>query len=327
MKSLAGLSVLVALALGLAANGSAKASSPSALSSSRLLSSGRIRCTVAVQSEVQAGQALDLRFSLHNVSKRPVKISLWVFSAGLVLKAPDGTVYNSSAPYEALPGIPPPGPPRKLRPGKTMHLGPLDVPVRWNGPVEVIPECLGKWLPPLRVGVVAPPPPPDETAAVDEVVAASGHLLDQCRPEAPGVAVDGQIDAPSGTAPPMDAQCSISVTSEGPFLIAQALVLVPPTLQGVQIFQPYETLWPIDRFVPLTAGPPYEAIAWEFVVTGANAIPVAAATMSASNDSGLSEPFFDWNGTGWDQNGEGSCGGRGFSSGGTGPWIEFISAC
>jgi hypothetical protein len=58
-------------------------------------------------------------------------------------------------------------------------------------------------------------------------------LLDRCLPQTPGVPVDGQIDAPSGSAAPMDAQCSISLVSEGGFLDAHVLVLVPVGLTGV----------------------------------------------------------------------------------------------
>jgi len=81
----------------------------------------------------------------------------------------------------------------------------------------------------------------------------------------------------------MDARCSISVSSEGTFLVAQALVLIPTDLTGAQLYQPYETFWPIDNpFPEPLSDSPYEAIAWEFVVTRERAIPVAAATMAAT---------------------------------------------
>ena len=208
-----------------------------------------------------------------------------------------------------------------------MRLGLADVPVRWSGPLLITPGCLGKALPVLRVGVAAPWPRPDQSAAVDEVVAAAGHLLDHCRPQTAGIAVDGQIDPPSGNAPPMSAQCSLSISSEGGFLVAQVLVLIPPGLTAVQIFQPYETLWPNGHAVPLTASPPYVAIAWEFVVTRDKATPVAASTLTASKSSPQTAPSFSWNGRSWEQDGTATCGGTGFSWGGTGPDIEFISAC
>ena len=104
-------------------------------------------------------------------------------------------------------------------------------------------------------------------------------------------------------------------------------MLTPRGLSGVQIFQPYETLWPIGQFVGLASPPPYEAIAWAFVVTREKATPVAAASLTATNSSSQMVPFFDWNGSGWRQSGTYSCGGGGFAAGGRGPEIAFISTC
>jgi hypothetical protein len=296
------------------------------LRSSRLVLHGRVRCTASVKSEVQAGQAVSVKVVLHNVSKRAVKFSRWVFDAAVVLKAADGTTYDSNGFYAGLPGIPPPLP-TKIRRGARVLLSRIAIPVRWSGPLQLTPECLGKALPALSVRVGAPWPRPDQSAAADEVVAAAGHLLDQCRPQAPGVPVYGQINPPSGNAPPMNAECSLSIGWEGSFLVAQVLVLIPPGLPGVQIFQPYETLWPTGHWVGLASSPPYEAIAWEFVVTRYKAIPVAAATLSATNSSSQMAPFWGWDGSGWRLEGTGSCGGTGFAAGGRGPEIEFISAC
>lgn len=201
--------------------------------------------------------------------------------------------------------------------------------MRWRGPLQVTPECEGRALPKLRVSVTAPWPSPPPSTALGEVVAAAGHLLDHCLPQAPGVAVDGQIEPPSGSAAPMNAQCSISLSSQGGFWDAQVLVLVPVGLSGVQIFQPYELLWPNGSPLPVTlaAGPPYEAIAWEFVATRDKATPVAASTVTASTATGRSAASFTWNGKGWQSQGVESCGGNGFAWGGTGPDLEFVSAC
>ena len=125
----------------------------------------------------------------------------------------------------------------------------------------------------------------------------------------------------------MGAQCSLSISSEGIFWVAQVLVLIPPGLAGVQIFQPYETLRPTGHFAGLSTSPPYEAIAWQFVVTRDKAIPVAAATLSATDSSSRMAPSWIWNDSGWRQEGQSSCGGTEFAFGGRGPEIEFISAC
>src|SRR5262249_5613451 len=204
-------------------------------------------------------------------------------------------------------------------------------PVRWDGPLRITPECEGKTLHVLRVAVVAPGPPVDESTAIGEVVAATGHLLDQCRPQTPEIAVYGQIYAPSGSAPPMSAACSLTFDLEGTgFWVAQVLVLIPPGLASVTIQQPYELFGPpYDLLSGPTIPPPYEAIAWQFVVTQDGALPVAAATTDATNvgSSGQMEPSFAWNGKTWRQVGIGSCGGRGWAWGGISPTIDFISAC
>jgi hypothetical protein len=338
MKASAGVSLLAAIVLGLllwTGGQRANAARPpepgisrttAIASSSRLILDGRVRCTATVAPEVEVGRTLTVEFALRNVSRRPVKVQLWVFSSGLLLHAADGTTYDTSAPLEALPGIPPPIP-AKLAPGATRNIGSQEVPVRWPGPLRITPSCEGKTLPVLHVRVDPSAPPADDSAAIDDVVAAAGHLLDRCRPQTPGVPVDGRIDPPGGDAAPLEAQCSVSLESEGSFSVAQVLVVTPPSLPGVQIFQPYETLWPVGRFVPLPSSPPYEAIAWEFVVTSYGAAPVAASTLYSTKDSSRTVTSWEWNGTGWRGGGSGSCGGTGFASGGTGPFIAFISAC
>lgn len=329
MKVLACVTSSVALALGLSAwagTGPASAArdvqqviSTRALSSSRLLLHGRVRCTATVEPAVEVGHAVSVGLTLRNVSKHRATVSLGVFSAGIVLHAADGTTYDSAALDQFFVGIPPPTPFR-LRAGATKRLWPTDVPVRWPGPVRITPECLGKPLPALQVTVTAPGPPPDDGTAIADVVAAAGHLLDRCVPQAPGVAVVGQIYPPSGDAPPMDAQCSISLTPEGGFSVAQVLVVTPPGLAGLQVYQPYETLWPNGPGVaPLASDPPYEAIAWEFVVTGNGATPVAASTQTASNSSTQMLGLWSWNGTGFEQYGAGSCGGTSYTWGGHRP--------
>lgn len=132
---------------------------------------------------------------------------------------------------------------------------------------------------------------------------------------------------PPGSVAELNAECSLSLDSEGSFLVAQVLVVTPPGLTGVQVFQPYETLWPNGQFVGLSSSPPYEAIAWAFVVTRDKAVPVAAASLTATNPSGHIVPFYEWSGSGWSQSGSYSCGGGSFSAGGRGPELDFISTC
>jgi hypothetical protein len=126
---------------------------------------------------VQAGDALGVTFAFHNVSKRTVKVGLAPWDVGLVVKAADGTTYDTNklvAP--TIPYIPP----TRLPAGATKTLPGLGsiVRVRWSGPLRITPACGETRLPVLRIGVTAPGPPPSEQAAVADVVAASGRLLD-----------------------------------------------------------------------------------------------------------------------------------------------------
>ena len=265
---------------------------------------------------------MSVKFTLRNVSKRTVEV---YGDAWLVVHAADGTTYDSRVPFR---GLPVPAPlPTKIRPGATKSIGRVAVPVRWEGPLRITLGCVRKRLGPLHVAVLSPGPPPDATTAVTEVVAAAGHLLDQCRPQASGVPVDGQIYPPAGgTAPPMSAQCSVSITPKGSFSTAQVLVLIPPGLQGVTVQQPYELFDPSSGF--LSASPPYEAIAWEDVVTSGGAVSVVATLADAVDASPTSQmaPTYTWDGTAWVLTGTALCGFHG-GAWGPDPSVEFISVC
>jgi hypothetical protein len=341
MKGVAGVIVLVAVTLGLSAwlgteqadgsglsgasmtRASERGRSAATVSSSRIVLGGRVRCTATVASKVRAGKDLNVRFALHNRSKHSVTVSLSVFDPWLVMRASDGTTYDSTALSAGFISIPPPRP-VTIRPGATLRHSSGIVGVRWSGPLRVTPGCLGVELPVLRVRVKAPSPSPDESAAFDEVVAASGFLLDHCRPQTSGVAVDGQIDPPNGTALPMPARCSVSMTSEGTFWVAQILVVTPPDLAGVRVGLPYETLWEPYGSPGLSGTAPYEAIAWQLVVTRNGPTSVAAATVFATYDSTQSYPFWIGDGTAW-QGETAPCGGGGLSGGD--PQVNFIYDC
>ena len=173
-----------------------------------------------------------------------------------------------------------------------------------------------------RVGVAAAGRPLSPGNAAAEVVAASGHLLDNCRPQAAGVPVTGRIDPPSGDAPPMRARCSIALEPRRGFSIAQVLVVTPPSLQGVRIEEPYE------RLAWLKQGQDAEAIAWEFVVTRDGPISVDSFEVDATKSANRMAPDWNWTGSDWQGPGGSRCGSWGGGGGGAaGPMVEFISVC
>jgi hypothetical protein len=165
--------------------------------------------------------------------------------------------------------------------------------------------------------VTAAGAPHDARTAIADVVAAAGHLFDHCRPRQPGAAVVGRIDPPSGNAPPLRARCSVRFRHERGFWVAQALVVTPPGREGVRVSPPYERLSPSN----LTR--PYEAIAWEFVVTRDGATTVDGSERDATRPSARMAPSWTWTGSHWEGPGGAGCGGVGMS----GLTVEFISVC
>jgi len=293
------------------------------LSSSRLILGGRVRCTATVATPVPVGRVLRVRFSIHNVSQHPVKVQLARESLWLVVKGADGTTYDTRRAAEATGSLG--GPyiaPTMIRPGDTETRSLSYLRVRWSGPLRVTPGCAQAALPPIRVGVTAAGRPASGRTAVADVVAAAGHLLDNCRPQAPGVAVTGRIDPPRGDAPPMQARCSVSLERRRGFVIAQVLAVTPPSLRGVHVQQPYEKLaW-------LKPGRSAEEIAWEFVVTRDGAISVDSAEVDATRPANRMAPDWSWTGSDWQGPGGSRCGGFGGGGGGAaGPLVEFVSVC
>lgn len=330
-----GAALLIAIVLATAACGSShrsssKTSGTSAranglvvsaktVSSSRLIMDGRVRCTASVSRSVQAGNALGLTFAVRNVSDRTVKIVLSDGGLWLVARAADGTRYDTRIPLEdELGPIPLP---TTLQPGatKTVDFGRY-LRVRWRGPLRITPGCEHTALPVLHVGVGSPGPPPSDGTAVSDVVAASGHLLDRCRPKRAGVAVQGEIDPPSGGAPAMHATCVVRVRHEGQFLVAQSLIASRLGLGDLHVTQPYEVL-------AVHHASPFEAIAWEFVVTRDGATSVGASEADATRAANRMAPQWDWTGSRWQGPGGSRCGGTGGSSGGPGASLTFISVC
>lgn len=331
MKALTGAALLVATTLAVSACGGGYQASAShdpgrargsvvsadTVGSTGLILDGRVRCTAAVSRSVEAGSSLGLTFTVRNVSDRTVEVpsEYW-----FVVRAADGTTYDTRVPLRneigpaILPTPIPPGATKTVPAGRYLA-------VRWRGPLRITPGCVQTALPALRVGVESPGPPPDDATALADVVAAAGHLLDRCRPEEAGVAVQGQIYPPTGDAPPMSATCSISLQPEGQFLVAQAVIVSPPDVRHVQISQPYEEL-------SVNHPPTFEAVAWEFVVTREGATSVAAAEADATRAADHMAPDWSWTGSEWQGPGGSRCGGSGGSWGGWGgPTVEFVSVC
>jgi hypothetical protein len=327
MKLVLGAAVLAAIALGASACGSSHAkdggpTNGSTVSSSGLMLNGTVRCTATLPSPAQAGHDLGVVFTFQNVSKHPAKVDLAYGGMWVLVKSPDGTTYDSRVPLEAVSG--PYVPPTPIAPGGTKTETLRNIRARWGGPLRITPGCGLSALHPVQVAVTSPGLPVSETAAVSEVVAATGHLLEHCRPRTSGVSVVGQIDPPTGgNAPPMQARCSVTLRREGGFYDAQVLVTTPPTLRSVHVEPPYEGL--SAAYVPHHNT---EAIAWEFVVTRHGATSVNSASSDTTRPGGGLFRSWDWTGSEWQEGDRSLCGGSdGSGLGVNGPNVVFVSLC
>lgn len=330
MKRLLAAAGLLALTAATSAYGGSH-SGTRTVSSSRLVQGGNIRITVSIDTPVQAGHALRVTYRVRNVSKQPRKIELdYPTSLWLVVRSSDGMTYDTRRAFLLSGSLG--GPPRfstRLRPGATATRSLSNLRVRWSGPLRVTAGWNRMPLPPLRVDVATPSgPPPSDQAAIDDVVAHTGGLLDRCHPDASGVAVTGEIDAPKNSAPPMQASCSISLQRERGFIVAQVLIATPPGYREIQLRPPYELFtWPKTGKAGGLQNA--EAIGWLFVVTSRRAISVDSTSMETSKPGKPMAPDWQWTTSGFEgQPGGSKCGGTGGGGGGyTGPLVEFVSVC
>jgi hypothetical protein len=324
VKVALGGAVVAAVVLAAAAcGGSAANPGPRAVRSDRDILGGAIRCTATLRSPVEIGQDLGVSVTFRNVSDHMINVYPAYGGVWVLVKSADGTTYDTRVPLENSNGPPPS--PIPVRPGATVTRHLLGgVRIRWAGPLTVTPGCDVSAAPTVRVAVTSPGLPASETKAVNDVVAATGHLLDKCRPVTPGVSVVGWIDPPSDAPPllaPLQARCSISLRKEPGFYDAQVLVLTPPDLQGVHVQQPYETLSGTNVRHDNT-----QALAWEFVVTQDGATSVSSADYETSRPGGRRIPEWFWLSSGAKKAGDIQCGGSGGGSG-NGPLVSFMSAC
>jgi hypothetical protein len=297
--------VLAAAGLGLVETGFHAHPNPlpaETVGSSALVLGGRLRCGATLPASLDAGHDTGMRFTLTNVTDRPVKASFEDGSMGFVLTAADGTVYDSR--YNSQHSLGGYVAPVTIAPHASYRPHVDDVRVRWGGPLALTPECLGSALPSLHAGVRAAGPPTSDPQAIDLVVVASAPLLEACRPTESAVPVVGQIDPPSGSSPSMPATCSITVRPQGDFSSAQVLIVSPPGLSGVSVKPPYE-----DEVLGLAQHQTAEVVSWDFVVTRNVAIPVYSylhatwPTGPLGLGAGLGQIEFRWTGSRWLQEG------------------------
>jgi hypothetical protein len=325
MKVSIGAALLAAIALAASACGSSHGigSPPGSVSESRVIEGGTVRCTATVvTTPVGAGHELGnarVAFVFSNLTKHQALLQHGSQEGSAVVTSPDGTTYDPLWELEHGPGDVVGSTP--IAPGATTK-GEVFLPrVSWEGPLSITPSCAGSRLPPVRVAVTSPGLPTNTRRAVTEVVAATGHLLDHCRPHTPGVPVIGRIEPPSGDALPFRARCSVLLRRERGFYVAQMLVVTPPDLRGVHVLPTYEQLR-----APFAFNHTREVVAWKFVVTRSGATPIANIVGTTTLPHGTVW-YWRWTSAGAKDVSPGRCGGSEGSSDPNGPQVKFISAC
>lgn len=296
------------------------------VSSSRLVLGGKVRITAVAETPAEVGRPLVVTFRIRNVSRQPRRIQLdYATSLWLVIRGADGTKYDTRKAV-ALSGSfgGPMRLPTSLRPGQTVARRGSYLRVRWSGPLRITPGWNRTALPSLHIAVTTPQGPvPSGRASVADVVDASGHLLDHCRPQRPGIAVTGRIDAPKQSAPPLQVRCSVSLRRERGFLVAQLLAVTTPGPRGARLHPTYE------EFEFPRPGGNATVIGWQFVVTRDGATSVGSSSMESTRPANRMAPDWQWTTSGWKGRPGGSrCGGTGGGGGGyEGPFVEFVSVC
>jgi hypothetical protein len=329
-----GVPVLAASAFAAAAG---HRPAPATVHSSALLFGGRVRCSVSIVTPAQVGRPLHVRVRLHNISDQPIDVTQYSNDTWLVVKSADGTRFDTRLAGGFSHGGPR-LPPTTIAAGATVSArSSLGFPVRWSGPLRITPGCGGRTpstvgptdqevfastkLPTLRVRVARSAAPVSRDAAVASVVAASGRLLDNCRPTVPGAAVDGVLYAPKMAAPPMQVRCSVRVTPHRGFDVAQELIVTPGRLKARLRAAYGELTWP-------RAHPNWGAIAWQFVVTRDRAVPVVASSLYGEKSvKHRQAPEWVWTRSGPSGGIREPCGGDYSISGGLAPDVVWVSAC
>lgn len=319
MTRLLAVAALLALAVAGAASGRST-HAPATVSSSRLVDHGHIRLTASIVTPVQAGHPLKVTYRFRNVSKVTRSIQIAYPSEYYVVRNARGVQFDTRLVWRGFGG--PVIPPTKLRPGhEVTESGPYER-VRWSGPLRITAGWADTRLPTLWVRVKSSGALASSRRAVAQVVAATGHLLDHCRPQVSGVSVMGRIDAPDNSAPPMAARCSVTVRRETGFDVAQVLISTPRARRA-------RAYWTYETVRLFGAGGNAAAIAWQFVVTKTGATSVAAANVEETKQARKTAPEWEWTSAG-PGNGLGGarCGGSGGGGGSyAGPAVEFVSKC
>ncbi len=255
--------------------GSAAKPTGSSVSTSAMLPNSTVRCTATVPALLQPGEPTGLIFTFENTGSEPAKVTLQEEgNADIRITAADGSVYDTGHERGLYAGgiwfV-------TLAPGATETTGvTMDVAVRWDGPLTIVPTCQKTALEPLQVGVADPGPTPSPADALAAALADTRDMFASCEPTLDPAGVVGEIRrpgaetpaSPSPTGQSVAALCWATIRSQQGFDVVTLSYQSPPSAPS---FTP-GTYFLEDALPP--GGGFSQVGRWTFVVTAAAATSV-----------------------------------------------------
>jgi hypothetical protein len=285
-----------------------------------------IRCTASIPDVVQPGGKLGLELTLENLSgSTRHDISPYApFTASIV--DADGTTWESSD----QPGFGGGGyiPPEPFPPGATKHANVDPFPIEFPGPLKVTPACLGEPLPAMAVQVADPSATPAPQDAVRRAVSATNGLFDGCTPTLTGSVV-GTVSPPDDPSRTLKVRCAAQVKSEQGFAVVTLVMSTPSSADTPSIPDGPLTAAGLPGSPPLTQDNGAETLAWRFVVTSTDVVPVESATHFKTHNADVMIAEYEVSQNGWKGGGATRCGGDAYVGGSSGQSavIAFTDAC
>ncbi|MDP9341957.1 MAG: hypothetical protein M3Q23_07610 [Actinomycetota bacterium] len=248
-------------------------------------------CTATLaSSQVRPGDSVSIAYSVQNGSDRTLYAGRFdpfdaTFGRLRVEDRSGSVLFDTQTRHFGQEG-PGPTPPQPLQAGDSMELSSESVVVRWAGPLRLLGSCPAveqstsgsdplMWpaFAPFDLTVIPEGPAPEAHAAMARAVAATGGLLNSCRPGPNGEPTDGILYAPAigSGAPlrfqpvPLETTCWADVRP-GPGFVDITLFFSSP--RGTPPPAPSGP----TGIPSLGPGRPAEVGRWEVVVTPSSAV-------------------------------------------------------
>jgi hypothetical protein len=212
-----------------------------------------------------------VRFQVTNVTDSPVTVTAGTNGdAGwLSYRVGDTVVADTARMHDGIIGPAPME--RAVDPGASFTIEEMDPPVRWGGSLTIVPMCMNRALPPVRVTSIGAGAPATEAAVALANEAIAGRF-DACLPP-PGGSVTGSF-------PIEAARCESSVRSDDGFDVVTLVAVLPPSAPAVPMDELATTLAAVPMDVLTERDVHYGINWWVVVVTGGSASQVYHGAVS-----------------------------------------------